>query len=229
MADDDEDDDATSGDEDILSQIIPTPSESMASTSLASTSADLRIDTPAEDESGDHSPSEPAPAPTSPPDLPPELSTSSLPTQTSQTLRNRGSAPSPDPLSARAALFANRRKPAAEATTSVSTATAEAILDNQRAEQDQLSESILKMAGMLKASSQKFSSSLDTDKEVVEKAGEGMDKTERGMEAARGRMGTLRKMTEGQGWWGRIILYVWVYGFMVGLMVLVFVMPKLRF
>lgn len=154
------------------------------------------------------------------------------PTQTTQTLRVRSSnqpppPPPPSHTTARAALFANRRKQPAGLQTS--TATAEAILDHQRAEQDVLSDSILKMAGALKASSQRFSTTLEADKEVLGRAGDAVDKTERGMEAARGRMGALRRMTEGKGWWGRMMLYAWVYGLMVALMVLVFVMPKLRF
>lgn len=127
---------------------------------------------------------------------------------------------------ARAALFAGRSKPSEPQT---STATAEAILDHQRQEQDALSESILKMAGALKESSKKFAVTLDEDKEIMTKAGESVEKTERSMESARGRMGTLRKMTEGKGWWGRLILYAWVYGLMLGLVLLVFVFPKLRF
>lgn len=151
------------------------------------------------------------------------------PTQTSQELRGRSAISSLTPpahTTARAALFANRRRPASP---QISTGTAEAILDHQRAEQDQLSESILKMAGALKASSRKFADTLEADKEVVGQAGEGIAKTERGMEAARGRMGALRRMTEGKGWWGRMILYAWVYGLMLALVLLVFVFPKLRF
>lgn len=85
------------------------------------------------------------------------------------------------------------------------------------------------MAGALKESSQRFSSTLEADKDVVGRAAEGMDKTEQGMEATKGRMGALKRVTEGKGWWGRMILYAWVYGLMVGLVLLVFVMPKLRF
>lgn len=85
------------------------------------------------------------------------------------------------------------------------------------------------MAGALKASSQRFSSTLDADNQVLSRAGEGMEKTGRGMEVAQGRMGMLRKMTEGKGWWGRMVLYAWVYGLMVGLVLFVFVFPKLRF
>lgn len=108
-------------------------------------------------------------------------------------------------------------------------ATAEAILDNQRAEQDALSESILKLATELKASSRAFSSYLDEDKEVMERAGEGMNKTEQGMTKVTGKMSTLQKMTEGEGWWGRMMLFAYVYALMVLLLVVVFVLPKLRF
>lgn len=151
-------------------------------------------------------------------------------TATSQTLRPRG-APSHDLDSystARAALFANRRRTAAP-TTATSTATAEAILDHQREEQDALTESIVKMASALKASSERFSSTLAEDKAVLSRAGEGMEKTGTGMDAATKRMSTLKKMTEGKGFLGRILLYVWVYGLILALLLLVFVGPKIRF
>ncbi|POR36061.1 Uncharacterized protein TPAR_03728 [Tolypocladium paradoxum] len=236
MAAHEEDD--SSDDEDLLGDIVPTPSESIDSTSV-----DARDESPVES-AVPHPPPPPEPViipgrlatPWHPPpeDISPRTTEppALAPTQTTQTLRARSSnqPPPPSPAShttARAALFANRRKQPAGPQTS--TATAEAILDHQRAEQDALSDSILKMAGALKASSQRFSSTLEADKEVLGRAGDAVDKTERGMEAARGRMGALRRMTEGKGWWGRMILYAWVYGLMVALMVLVFVLPKLRF
>ncbi|GKT46733.1 uncharacterized protein ColSpa_06914 [Colletotrichum spaethianum] len=247
-----EEDDNSSDGEDILADIIPTPSESMDSRST---------DIPTEDTGDQDEDDEPEI-----PDLPPPVS--ALPTEpsqpssaavaseteqssshqppqttlesgtiTTQTLRSRGPARPDSPsatttATARAALFASRRSNTSKSTASApasSTATAEAILDHQRAEQDALSESILKMASALKASSQKFSDTLEQDKNVVSRAADGMDKTERSMDAASRRMGTLRKMTEGKGWWGRMILYAWVYGLMVALVLLVFVMPKLRF
>ncbi|GJC80731.1 protein transport protein use1 [Colletotrichum liriopes] len=247
-----EEDDNSSGGEDILADIIPTPSESMDSRST---------DIPTED-TGDQDeddepeipdlpppvsalptePSQPSPAPAAleaeqySPHKTPQTTTESG-TTTTQTLRSRGPARPDSPsatttATARAALFASRRSNTSKSTASApasSTATAEAILDHQRAEQDALSESILKMASALKASSQKFSDTLEQDKNVVSRAADGMDKTERSMDAASRRMGTLRKMTEGKGWWGRMILYAWVYGLMVALILMVFVMPKLRF
>ncbi|KAK2006955.1 synaptobrevin [Colletotrichum eremochloae] len=249
-----EEDDNSSGSEDILADIIPTPSESMDSRST-----DIPTDnTGDQDQDKDEEPEIPhlplpVSAPPTEPSQPPPAATVSeaeqppshktpqrmaeLGTTTTQSLRSRGPTRPDSPsatttATARAALFASRRsntnKSVASAPAS-STATAEAILDHQRAEQDALSESILKMASALKASSQKFSDTLEQDKNVVSRAADGMDKTERSMEAASRRMGTLRKMTEGKGWWGRMILYAWVYGLMVGLILIVFVMPKLRF
>ncbi|KAG5922050.1 hypothetical protein E4U61_005836 [Claviceps capensis] len=222
-----------SDDEDLLAGMIQTPSESIQSLSLDTNDEPQTIQTPSRSDSR-----EPTPAHESP-----RLSDSSLmagtppsmpATLTTQELRSRSSAQDPTTAStetlshssARAALFANRRGPAEPRT---STVTAEAILDQQSAEHDALSESILKMASALKTSSLKFSSTLDADKELLGKAGEGISKTEQSMEKARGRMGALRRMTEGKGWWGRMMLFAWVYGLMVGLLLLVFLMPKLRF
>jgi hypothetical protein len=85
------------------------------------------------------------------------------------------------------------------------------------------------MAQQLKASSNAFASSLEEEKGILNRATEGLDKNELGMEAAQKRMGYLRTMSEGKGWWGRIILYGYIAGLMVLALVIVFVLPKLRF
>ncbi|KAK3374964.1 synaptobrevin [Podospora didyma] len=156
--------------------------------------------------------------PASPPQPPPHHQ---------QELRSRRRATSTETAEKRSALFGDGRG----ATTTVlsTTATTEAILDHQRAEHDILTESILKLATDLKKSSQAFSSSLEEDAEVVARAGEGMSKTGESMDAVTKRMSTLQKMTEGEGWWGRMRLYVQVYGLMLVLVLVVFVLPKLRF
>ncbi|KAI1051457.1 hypothetical protein LB506_003274 [Fusarium annulatum] len=232
----DEDDESTDG-EDILSEIIPTPSDSM----VDSISTGQPTESSGQDDDAESEPPEattipvttatvPAPASTTPPDT----STTSQehkqqPTQTTQNLRSRGAPSSPSPpahSTARAALFANRSKPS---TPQTSTATAEALLDHQRAEQEALSESILQMASALKSSSQRFSTTLEADKDVVARAGEGMDKTERSMEAAKGRMGMLKRMTEGKGYFGRLLLYAYIALLAVACILVVFVLPKLRF
>ncbi|KAL2134272.1 hypothetical protein VTI74DRAFT_639 [Chaetomium olivicolor] len=234
-------DDDTSDGEDILADIVATPSESIASTRSP--------EMPPEEPAGqlDQVPGLPEP-PSSPPSQPrdektttpqPEPPSTSTPppaTTTSQTLRPRHtdaapSQPPSQPHQARAtttsSLFGDR--PSQTTTTSAALSTTEAILDHQRAEQDALSESILKLASELKASSQAISTSLEEDKEVVERAGQEMSKTGQSMENVTRKMGMLQRMTEGEGWWGRMRLYAMVYGLMVVLLVVVFVLPKLRF
>ena len=157
-------------------------------------------------------------------------------TATSQTLRPRRPEASTEKagistgssVAATSALFGDRSNKGLT-TAAMATATEEAILDHQRAEQDLLSESILRLATDLKSSSHAFSASLEEDKEVVDRAGQGMSKTGEGMEAVTRRMGMLQRMTEGEGWWGRMRLYAQVYGLMVALVLVVFVLPKLRF
>ena len=157
-------------------------------------------------------------------------------TATSQTLRPRRPEASTEKAgistgssaAATSALFGDRSNKGLT-TAAMATATEEAILDHQRAEQDLLSESILRLATDLKSSSHAFSASLEEDKEVVDRAGQGMSKTGEGMEAVTRRMGMLQRMTEGEGWWGRMRLYAQVYGLMVVLVLVVFVLPKLRF
>jgi hypothetical protein len=85
------------------------------------------------------------------------------------------------------------------------------------------------MASQLKASSQSFSASLESEKTILESATTGLDKNEQGMEAAQKRVGALRKLTEGRGWWGRMLMYAYIAGLMVLAILIVFVMPKLRF
>ncbi|KAI6380239.1 hypothetical protein MCOR25_001669 [Pyricularia grisea] len=241
--DKDDDDDEDDGGDDVLSaigvstssgtdEVIPTPSESMDSTSADSgmhgvepTAAMIPLQDQGHDEGGDG----PDHAAVPPVQKAPE-------TTTTQSIRSRGGNQSPsgsgqDAKSTAAAtttghnLFGNREREAGALTT----ATTEAILDQQRAEQDQLSESMVKMARSLKESSRAFAASLEEDQAVMQRAGEGLNRNELGIEAATRRMGTLRKMTEGEGWWGRMRLYAMVYGLMVTLILFVFVIPKLRF
>ncbi|KAI0389866.1 hypothetical protein F5Y17DRAFT_97955 [Xylariaceae sp. FL0594] len=135
----------------------------------------------------------------------------------------------------RSQLFSESpRAPTAITTTTTSTmttttATAEAILDHHRAEQDQLTESMVSMARALKQSTHAFSTALQQDRDVLEGAGKGLDRNEQGLERVAGRMGTLRRLTEGEGWWGRMMLYAWIAGLALFAVLLVFVFPKLRF
>jgi hypothetical protein len=85
------------------------------------------------------------------------------------------------------------------------------------------------MATALKESSKAFGSSLEAEKSTLNRAVEGLDKNEIGLEAASKRMGHLRSLTEGRGWLGRMLLYAYIAGLAVLAILLVFVGPKLRF
>lgn len=233
-ADDEHSDDGVSDGEDVLAGVIHTPSESQYSSEYPE---------PEQPPTIKMAEAEPIPIPTAAP------STSAPfeyePTRTTQTLRSRGienSAPSSGShtpnspssyASARAALFANRRgapgTTPATTTEMTSTATAEAILDRQAAEREDLTDKVFLLAKAMKKQQQSIYNSLETEKDVLARATEGMERTGRGMEVARGRMGMLQRMTEGAGFFGRMRLYAMVYGLMIALVLLVFTLPKLRF
>jgi len=63
----------------------------------------------------------------------------------------------------------------------------------------------------------------------VDRTSEALDKSVGGLDAARGRLGLLGRMAEGRGWWARLSLYAWVGVGWVGALLVVFVLPKLRF
>jgi Membrane fusion protein Use1 len=151
---------------------------------------------------------------------PPPQSTITPTTTTTTELRARNPTTS--------ALRAELLTPAATST-GISTATTEALLTHNRTEQESLTSSLLNMASALKASSQAFSSSLESEKTVLDSATSGLDKNELGLEAAQRRMGLLRRMSEGKGWWGRMVMYAWIALLMVIALVIVFVLPKFRF
>ncbi|KAH8820034.1 synaptobrevin [Xylogone sp. PMI_703] len=117
------------------------------------------------------------------------------------------------------------------ATTSstLSTATKESLLTHNRHEQEALTSSMLSMAQALKSSSKAFSDSLDAEKSILDRTTDGLEKNKSGLDAAQKKMGVLRKMSEGRSWWGRMMMYAWIFGLWVVALVIVFVLPKLRF
>ncbi|KAI1167965.1 hypothetical protein F5B18DRAFT_340889 [Nemania serpens] len=271
---DSDEDDSDEG-EDLLADVIPTPSQSSDSRSSEHIGDELRGVQGEEDEDEDQDEDwdgdgdgdetyegessvlpepkskEPEPAPTGSRSRPTVPMIAASPTQTQSksrpfeseatalpTLRpGRGAttsqkAPATDTATTTGALRSQLLGAAAASsttTTATTTATAEAILDHHRAEQDKLTESMVSMAKALKASTHAFSSALREDQAVLEGAGKGLDRSERGLEGVAGRMGNLRRLTEGKGWWGRMMLYAWIAGLAVFAVLLVFVLPKLRF
>ncbi|KAI9792708.1 MAG: hypothetical protein M1816_001807 [Peltula sp. TS41687] len=105
----------------------------------------------------------------------------------------------------------------------------EKLLSHNRMEQEELTASLLGMAQALKASSQAFATSLESEKEILGRASEGLEKNAVGMEAAEKRMGALRRMTEGRGFLGRLLMYAWIMGLTMVALIIVAFLPKLRF
>ena len=104
----------------------------------------------------------------------------------------------------------------------------EARLSYDRSEQESLTTSLLEMAKQLKQQSIHFGNTLEGDKGVLDRAVSGLDKNTLGMDAASKRMGTLRRMTEGKGWWARLKLYGMIAGLWLVAFLIVFVGPKIR-
>lgn len=105
----------------------------------------------------------------------------------------------------------------------------EAVLSHNRFEQEALTDSLLEMAKQLKQQSVHFHNTLEGDRGVLDRTVEGLDRSTLGMEAAGQRMGTLRRMTEGRGWFARLKLYGIIFGLWIVAFLIVFVGPKIRF
>ncbi|OOQ82486.1 synaptobrevin [Penicillium brasilianum] len=162
--------------------------------------------------------------------MPPTTSTSASPPSSTattipqSTLRNRNAPPTKQTPSAPAKTTGFNTTASSSSDT-----TKEDALSTSRLEQEDLTTSLLSLATQLKTSTQLFQSTLENEKSVLDRAVSGIDKTSSTMEAAGQRMGMLRRMTEGKGWWGRMMLYAWIFGLWVVAVLIVFVGPKLRF
>ncbi|KAJ5915701.1 hypothetical protein N7466_011634 [Penicillium verhagenii] len=169
--------------------------------------------------------------PTSTPAYPStSTSTAAPPTSTAPpTLRNRSTNQKPQTSLTDSTAKAKASGSSTSASTSTPANKKEQELSTHRLEQEDLTSSLVALASQLKASSQSFQTTLENEQSVLDRAVTGMDKTSATMEAAGKRMGMLRKMSEGKGWWGRMMLYAWIFGLWVVAILIVYVLPKLRF
>lgn len=88
---------------------------------------------------------------------------------------------------------------------------------------------LLSMAAQLKQQSMAFQFSLGQDKNFVERAVEGLEGNMDAMGVASRGMKTLQRMSEEEGWLGRLKLQLMIAGLWMVAVLLVFVGPKLRF
>lgn len=162
-------------------------------------------------------PTSSAPGPGPGPEPTPAPTTTELEPPTS-TLRNRHHPPAPPPP-----------PPAQPDHQPHHAQKSEQTLSTHRQEQEDLTTSLLSLATQLKTSTKTFQSQLESEKSILARAVDGLDRTASNMEAAERRMGLLRRMTEGKGWWGRMMLYAWIFAGWVVAILIVFVGPKVRF
>jgi energy-converting hydrogenase Eha subunit G len=85
------------------------------------------------------------------------------------------------------------------------------------------------MAAQLKQQGRALQFSLEQDKGILGRALEGLDINLTGLEAASKNMAFLRRMSEEEGWLGRLKLYGMIFAMWISAFLLVFVCPKLRF
>ena len=161
---------------------------------------------------------------TTPKDQPPSYSSSN--DDVSSQLRSRHGQ---EPVRKDAAYTTSARSESQSAKFDPSIASTEALLSHNSSEQENLTSSLLSMASALKASSNAFASSLEAEKEVLTNTVGHLEKNSSGMEATEKRMGALRRATEGKGWLGRMLMYAYIFGLVVIAILIVGVMPKLRF
>ncbi|KIW74404.1 hypothetical protein Z517_12344 [Fonsecaea pedrosoi CBS 271.37] len=106
--------------------------------------------------------------------------------------------------------------------------TERSLLDSSRVHED-ITTSLVNMAAQLKQEQRKLQFSLEQDKGILGRAIEGLDVSLSGMEAASKNMAFLKRMSEEEGWFGRLKLYGMIFAMWVVAFLLVFVCPKLRF
>ena len=106
--------------------------------------------------------------------------------------------------------------------------TEKSLLSSSR-EHENITSSLLSMAAQLKQQAKQFDFTLDQDKGLVDRALEGLDSNVAAMGLASKGIKTLQRMSEEQGFFGRLKLQLFIVAMWVALVLLVFVVPKLRF
>lgn len=96
-------------------------------------------------------------------------------------------------------------------------------------EHEDITTSLLSMAAQLKQQARQFQFTLEQDKGILDRALEGLDQNVSAMGLASKGMKTLQRMSEEQGFFGRLKLQLFIAGMWAAAILLVFAGPKLRF
>lgn len=105
----------------------------------------------------------------------------------------------------------------------------ERSLQHHTREHEDLTSALVSMAAQLKQQSRAFQFALTQDESLLSRAVDGLDLNITSMDAASKNMAFLRRMSEEQGWLGRLKLYGIILALWLLAVLLVFVGPKLRF
>ena len=101
------------------------------------------------------------------------------------------------------------------------------LLEAHDTEQESLTSSLVQLAGALKASTQSFSTKLEESNPLLDKTVKGLEGNVEGMQNTSTRMGTLRRMSEGKGWFGRMGLYAIIAGLAVVVVLEALFLPRI--
>lgn len=102
-------------------------------------------------------------------------------------------------------------------------------LQSEKLTQQELRNQILDAAKRLRESEELTARLLQRDDENVSGALDVVFKSNTAIETTTRKMGAIARMAEGRGWMGRMWLYGYIAGLWVLALVVVFVLPKLRF
>lgn len=108
------------------------------------------------------------------------------------------------------------------------TRTEDSLLDSSREHED-ITTSLVNMAAQLKQQARQFQFTLDQDKNLIDRAMDGLEGNFTAMTVASKGMKSLQRMSEEQGWLGRLKLHAMIFGLWAVAILLVFAGPKLRF
>ncbi|KAI9669987.1 MAG: hypothetical protein M1831_007023 [Alyxoria varia] len=101
------------------------------------------------------------------------------------------------------------------------------LLEAHDTEQESLTSSLVQLAGALKSSTQSFSTKLEESNPLLNNTVKGLEGNVEGMQSTSTRMGTLRRMSEGKGWFGRMGLYAIIAALAVVVLLEALFLPRI--
>jgi hypothetical protein len=105
----------------------------------------------------------------------------------------------------------------------------ERALEADRKTQEGIKDDLYELAKQLRLSATGIGSQISSEKGILERATSALDISTSGLESAGKRLGSIRRLSEGRGWFGRMLLHAYIAGLWLLAFLIVFLLPKLRF